>query len=328
MRTTLIQRTDLRVSVLCLGTADAGLKNTEPQAHAVFDAFVERGGNFFDTARIYSDWAPGELHRSERILGDWLASSGARKDVVIATKCGLRMVPGQGIRAFLRPEHIREDLNGSLASLRVDSIDLYYVHTDDAAIPVEEIIDTLDELVSAGSIRHYACSNWDVDRMTKARDYASRKGTRGFVADQMRWNAALSSAHRSPVSMNEAMYKFLLESSMAAIAWSSQANGFFTKLCQKNGIPDESIRKHPYYSESNLRRFHALRDVGASAGITVTEAVLLYLLCQELNTVPVVGTYTIEHLTDSLSVADKTLAPEAFRAIVNAVAKEEVRCED
>jgi aryl-alcohol dehydrogenase-like predicted oxidoreductase len=155
--------------------------------------------------------------------------------------------------------------------------------------------------------------------MRKARDHASRKGTTGFVADQMRWNAALSSAHRSPICMSEAMYKFLLESSMAAVAWSSQANGFFTKLCRTNGIPDESIRKHPYFSETNLQRFWALRNIAAAAGITVTEAVLLYLLCQDLKTIPVVGSYTIEHLADSLSVADKTLAPDVFRAIVDAV---------
>lgn len=323
VRTIAIPHTDLRPSILCLGTADTGVKNSESQAREVMSAFVERGGTFIDTARVYSDWVAGESHRSERIIGDWLAQTGVRRKVILATKCGLRMNPPGRLHVFLRPEHIREDLAGSLELLRTDHIDLFYVHTDDPAMPVGEIIDTLDECAAGGLIRYYACSNWSLHRMREARDYAAAKGSRGFAANQMMWSAGLYSRGRPPSAMNRAMYRFMQESSMAALAWSSQSNGYFTKLDRAGGIPGEALAKSPYNTERN-RRLHALfREIAGRSGISVTAVVLQYLLRQPLVTIPIVGTYTMANLDDTLAAADMTLEPEALRQVDEAVGMDE-----
>ena len=316
MRYITIPRTNLQPSIICLGTSESGVKNSETRAREVMSAFVNRGGTFIDTARIYSDWAAGESHRSERIIGDWLMETAVRNKVILATKCGLRMEPGAWMKVLLSPECIREDLAGSLELLRTDYIDLFYVHADDPSIPVGEIIDTLDECAGSGLIRHYACSNWSLRRMREAHDYASSKGSPGFVAHQMMWNVGLyGSKGHPPSAMNRAMYRFMKDTSMAALPWSSQANGYFTKLARAGGIPDEALARSPYHTERNLKLYALMEEIAATAGISVTGVVLQYLLCQQLVTIPLAGMYSIGHLDDTLAAADELLPPEAFRRI-------------
>ena len=115
-----IPHSDLEVSSVCLGTAGVGVKNTEPEAMALLDAFVEQGGNFLDTARVYSNWVPGELNRSERIIGDWLTSRDNRDQIVIATKGGHPDTETKVPR--LTHEELETDVNGSLEKLQTDTL--------------------------------------------------------------------------------------------------------------------------------------------------------------------------------------------------------------
>jgi aryl-alcohol dehydrogenase-like predicted oxidoreductase len=155
--------------------------------------------------------------------------------------------------------------------------------------------------------------------MTEAREYASSKKCLGFVGDQMRWNAALYSSRRGPIVMNRAMYRFMEESSMAAFAWASQANGYFTKLARTGGVPDAALAKSPYHTEENLKLYELLRDISERHDMSITGVVLQYLLCQRLPTIPLVGNNTLEQLEDSLRGAEENLPPEVLRAIEEAV---------
>src|SRR5690606_27483631 len=176
----------LSVSPVCLGTALFGADIDDRASFALLDRFVAGGGNFIDTARIYSDWLPGERHRSERVLGDWLRSRGNRDSVVVATKGAHPDLASPTIPRSSTAE-IRADLEGSLRSLGLDVIDLYWLHRDDPSRPVEYFIDLLDGFQREGLIRAFGASNWSADRLRAAHAYASRSGRHGFVANQPMW---------------------------------------------------------------------------------------------------------------------------------------------
>ncbi|MES2464429.1 MAG: aldo/keto reductase, partial [Armatimonadota bacterium] len=207
MRTINIPNSDLIVSTLCLGVADMGTKIPWETARQMLNTFEASGGNFFDTARVYAEWVPGGRHASEKALGRWLKERGNRDRVVVATKGAHPDLATMHIPR-MSPEEIAADVDGSLSDLQTDRIDLWYLHRDDTARPVEEILETLWTLVDAGKIRHIGCSNWTLERMEAANTYATSKGRPGFVANQPLWNAAVVNpdafAGAGMVAMDEA----------------------------------------------------------------------------------------------------------------------------
>src|SRR2546426_539997 len=130
MRKILLPSTDFSVSAVCLGGMTFGHPLDEKATFTLLDRFVDHGGNFIDTARIYSDWVPGEKRRSERVLGDWLTARGNRSHVVISTKGAHPFIESLTVPRTSAAE-IRDDLEGSLKRLRTDVIDLYWLHRDD-----------------------------------------------------------------------------------------------------------------------------------------------------------------------------------------------------
>jgi aryl-alcohol dehydrogenase-like predicted oxidoreductase len=321
MRSTAIPDTDLRPSCIALGIADLGVKNTEREAHALLDAFVEQGGTCIDTARVYSNWVPGESSRSERILGDWLQSSGMRDRLVVATKGAHPQLDSMHVPR-MSPGEVQGDLEGSLRSMRIDAIDLYYLHRDDSSTPVEPIIDMLDSFVAGGKIRYYACSNWKPHRIEQACAYARAKGTRGFVANQMLWNAGSWTMRPPPdptiVLFNRATRELHRRLPLAAFPYSSQANGFFSKLHERGGEPDEQLLESGYYSNANCAVYRIMSDIARKRGLAITEIVLLYLLEQDIVTIPIVGCRNREQLGSSLTAASRRLDEDDLSRITAA----------
>ena len=170
----LIPDTDLAVYPIGLGTADIGLKADAPAPERVFDTYLDLGGNLIDTAHVYSNWVPGERARSERIIGDWLKSSGKRNQVVLMTKGGHpEIVEDAPEWGKARPYHdaMVSDLNHSLKQLQTDYVDIYFYHRDNKNQTIEEEIETMEGFIKEGKIRYYACSNFDTDRMQAAYEY-------------------------------------------------------------------------------------------------------------------------------------------------------------
>jgi aryl-alcohol dehydrogenase-like predicted oxidoreductase len=295
-----------------MGIADIGVKTTEEEGFELLDAFVEAGGTFIDTARVYSNWVPGELSRSERILGDWLQARNCRDRMVLATKGGHPPLDAMH-QSRLGFADVQEDVDGSLRSLRVDTVDLYYLHRDDPARPVGEVIDTLEEFVAAGKIRYYACSNWSAQRIEQALDYARSKGSTGFVANQMRWN--IGSRNSPPgrdttmVAMDEATLALHRTRDIAAVPYASQAGGFFTKLDVAGGVPDERLAGRAFCNDANLALYGIIRELARSHDCGVTQIVLSYLLSQPFPTIPVFSCRTPEQLQDTLESVSVTLSP-------------------
>ena len=161
-------RTGLKVSELCLGTMQWGWTADEATGHQVMDAFVEAGGNFIDTADIYSRWAEGNPGGvSEQIIGRWMKERGNRDQIVLATKVRGRMWDGPNGEGLSRV-HIIKACEDSLRRLQTDYIDLYQTHWYDAETPIEETMEALDTLVRQGKVRYVGCSNYPAWRLMQA----------------------------------------------------------------------------------------------------------------------------------------------------------------
>ena len=154
-----IQDTDLELSRLGLGCVKAGVKWDGQEAFNLFDAFLDMGGNVYDTARVYSDWIPSERGRSERVIGQWLAQSGKRHDIILVSKGGHPDMtkPNPDMhQSRINERSVRYDLEESLRVLGTDYIDIYFYHRDNEEIPVSELIDLMEDFRQQGKIRYYA----------------------------------------------------------------------------------------------------------------------------------------------------------------------------
>ncbi|HJV63452.1 MAG TPA: aldo/keto reductase [Albitalea sp.] len=181
-------RSGLEVSPLCFGGNVFGWTADEATSHALLDRCVDAGINFIDSANVYSSWVPGHAGgESESVIGRWLARSGRRADVVIATKVGMDMPAlGKG----LRRAQIERAVEDSLRRLQTDHIDLYYAHADDADTPQEETLAAFDALVKAGKVRAIGASNFGADRLEAALAISEREGWARYECLQPLYNLA------------------------------------------------------------------------------------------------------------------------------------------
>ena len=300
-----IKDTDLELSRLGLGCVKAGVKWAGQEAFDLFDAFLDMGGNVYDTARVYSDWIPSERGRSERVLGQWLAHSGKRHDIVLVSKGGHPDMTGPDPdmhKSRVSERCLKYDLEESLRVLGTDYIDIYFYHRDNEEVPVSELIDIMEDFKKQGKIRYYACSNWTTTRMKEADAYAVSKGYRGFVANEALYNIGepwmKPMADDTLVIMDEEMQKYHEENPRnLAMPYSAACNGFFHKLFA-NGR--SAVSGSEYYTEGNLRNAERLHELMEEYGISVTQAVLFYLTCHKFTCLPLYGPRNIADLKEAM----------------------------
>ena len=304
-----LPHSELNVYPICLGGGPLGSTVDRDASFRLLDAFLAAGGNFIDTARVYADWLPIERSISEKTIGAWLRQRGNRSQVVLSTKGAHPDLNAMHIQR-LSPAEITGDLQASLENLGVETIDLYWLHRDDPTRPVSEILETLAGQVQAGKIRYFGCSNWKTGRIREAQAYAAAHGLPGFSGNQMMWSLAAADPSRlgdkTMVLMDPDMWRYHLESGLAAIPYTSQAGGFFTKLAENRMTNTAS----PYNTPQNQARLERIRQLMAQTGLSITQIVLGYLRSQPFTTVPIVGPKSIEQLQDCLTAADVRLSPE------------------
>ena len=318
MRYIKIKNTVLKASIICLGVANIGVKITEKDSYRLLDEYIKEGGNFIDTARVYSNWEPGEKNRSERILGEWLKSKKNREKIVLATKGGHPRLDNME-NPRLSKKEVNEDLNGSLETLQTDYIDLYYLHRDDPQKPIEEIMDMLHDFEKSGKIRYYGCSNWSPQRIKNAQEYAKEKNYQGFVANSMLWNIGVYNmkklADPTLVCFSKDMYDLHKNYDITAIPYSSQSKGFFAKLNSDKKRDKEKTKKSNYNTAENLNIYKNLLKITEKLDMSITEIVLSYLISQDIDTIPIVGCRTIEQLKDSLKAVNKKIPQEILHKL-------------
>jgi aryl-alcohol dehydrogenase-like predicted oxidoreductase len=308
---------DLMVSELCLGTMQFGWTADEAASFALMDAFAEAGGNFIDTADIYTNWGPRGMAGggcSEEIIGRWMQAHGNRNQIVIATKVRGKMAEGPDGEGLKRDRVIRccED---SLRRLQVDCIDLYQLHWADLNMPIEETLGALDELVRAGKVRHIGASNYPAWRLMEALWRSDQRGYPRIVSYQPEY----SLMERALFEM-EAM-PLCRHYQLGVIPYSPLAAGFLTGKYRRGGAV-ESVRADwvgkRYLTDTGYQTIETLEKIARSHGKTVSQTALAWLLTNPVMTAPIVGANSVTQLEESLGAVGYRLTSDEM-AQLNAV---------
>ena len=301
-------KTGTLVSTLCLGTMTFGAETDEKGSHAQLDRFVDVGGNFIDTADVYSRGV------SEQIVGSWLAGDAARRDrVVIATKGRFPMGDGPNDAGLTRT-HLSRALDASLRRLGTDHVDLYQAHAWDPLTPIEETLRFFDDAVRAGKIRYAGVSNFTGWQLQKAALLTDFLRLTPIVTLQPQYNLLAREIEFEilPVCENEGI---------GVLPWSPLAGGWLTGKYTADEAPTGATRlgENPnrgveaYARRNNERTWQvieAVRSVAASRGVSMSVVALAWLADRPTVTSVILGARTIEQLDDNLGAAGVHLSPE------------------
>ncbi|KMY22927.1 aldo/keto reductase [Actinobaculum suis] len=282
---------------LNLGTNPFGWTATEPVAFDILDAYVERGGNFLDTADSYPSWYDGEGGASEKIIGDWFKKSGKREQIVLATK-----VAGKPSRKGLARANVQAAVEESLTRLGTNYIDLYYLHYDDPEVPVAEQVETFEKLVEAGKIRAIGLSNFTPERMREWFELADTKP----VALQVQY----SLLHRA--EFEQSFLPLAREYNAATFSYFALASGMLTGKYRKAEDLDGVKRQDMTSGYVSAEAFHVVDELVAVAeevGAAPTTVGLAWQLARGV-TAPIASVSKVSQL-DALMAAPKLELSEA-----------------
>ncbi len=306
-------RTGLKVSELCLGTMQFGWTTDEENAFAVMDAFLEAGGNFLDTADVYSNWALGNSGGvAETIIGKWMRQRSNRHQIVLATKVRGRMWEGPNGEGLSRA-HIMKAIDDSLRRLDTDYIDLYQPHWFDPNTPIEETLRALDDLVHQGKVHYLGCSNYPAWRLCQALWTSDRVGLARYDSLQPHYNLV----HRA--EFERELLPLCQEQRLGVIPYSPLAGGFLTGKYHKEGPLPESARAHEivdrYFSDKNFTLLERLETLGKKRGKTILQIALGWLLTNPVVTSPIIGANTMEQLREILGAVGLRLSQKEMATL-------------
>jgi aryl-alcohol dehydrogenase-like predicted oxidoreductase len=309
-------RTGLKVSLLCLGTMTMGWTSGKEDSFAVMDAFVEAGGNFIDTADIYSRWAEGNPGGvAETWIGEWLGQSQVpRHQVVIATKVRGRMWEGPNGEGLSRV-HIMKAAEDSLRRLNTDYIDLYQTHSPDEDTPLDETMRALEDLVRQGKVRYLGASNYPAWLLTKALWVSDRLGLARYDSLQPHYNLV----HRA--EFERELRDVCCDQGLGVIPYSPLAGGFLTgKYRQGRPLPEKARgssgdRLQKYMTDRNFALVEKLDEIGRAHNATVTQVALAWMLAHPSITSPIIGANTVEQLSETMGALRVQLSDQEKAAL-------------
>ncbi|MFN8485701.1 MAG: aldo/keto reductase [Anaerolineae bacterium] len=300
-------RTGLRVSELCLGTMQFGWTTDEASAFEVMDAYVEAGGNFVDTADVYSRWSPGNPGGvAEEIIGRWMKARGNRRAIVVATKVRGAMWDGPNGEGLSRA-HIMLAVEDSLRRLGIETIDLYQSHWFDAATPIEETLRAYDDLVTQGKVRYIGCSNYPAWRLCRALWASDVEHLARYDCLQPHYNLV----HRD--EFERELAELCADQSLGVIPYSPLAGGFLTGKYRKDApLPDsQRVRSAGrYMNDKGWAALDALLAVADGRGATPSQIALAWQLTQPVITSPIIGANNVGQLQDALGAVGMRLTAE------------------
>jgi aryl-alcohol dehydrogenase-like predicted oxidoreductase len=294
-----ISSTDLDVYPIALGGNVFGWTANEEESFAVLDGYAAAGGNFIDTADVYSAWAPGNSGgESETILGRWIGHRGRREQTIIATKVGKHpQLTG------LSANTIRAAAENSLKRLGTEYIDLYYAHADDEKTPLEETLGAFAALVREGKVRYIAASNYSAPRLAKALEVSDREGFPRYVALQQHYNLMERQLYEGELA------DLVAKEGLSSIPYYALASGFLTGK-YRPGAKVTSQRAQTawaYLNEKGVKVLAALDEVATAHNAAIATVALAWLAAQPTVVAPIASARTTDQLPDLVSVSDVRL---------------------
>ncbi len=293
----------LQTPSLILGGNVFGWTADKATSFAILDRFAEAGGTLVDTADVYSAWVPGHQGgESEAIIGEWLKTSGQHGKVKVATKVG--MLDGEG-GTKLAPARIAAACDASLKRLGVETIDLYFAHQDDEAVPQEEVLAAFDKLIKAGKVQAIAASNFHAMRLKSALDIATREGLPHYRALQNEYN--LLSRHHFEGELQD----LCVEYNIGCVPYYGLASGYLTGKYRSEADLGKSVRggrMTSFMEGKGPAVLAALDEVAAETGATLAQIALAWLAAQPGVTAPIASATSVAQAEELVGSWDVTLS--------------------
>ena len=290
---------DKPVSRLVMGCDN---QRTYAHAAAVFDGFVEAGGNCFDTAWVYWNGL------QERLLGQWLKNRGSVRDELVVIAKGAHT-------PRCDPASLTTQLHESLDRLGLERVDLYLMHRDNPDVPAGEFVDVLNEHRAAGRIGAFGGSNWSLGRVDEANAHAAARGQQGFsmVSNNFSLAQMVDPVWSGCIAASDAGSRaWFTREQLALFAWSSQARGFFLPQPPPRfgDSPSENEIIRCWHSDDNFQRRERALALAKERGVEAINVALAYVLCQPFPTFALFGPRTLEEIRTSLPGLTVELTPE------------------
>jgi aryl-alcohol dehydrogenase-like predicted oxidoreductase len=285
--------TGVKVSSLCFGGNVFGWTADEATSFRLLDAFLDNGGNFIDTADVYSVWVPGNTGGdSEKIIGNWFKATGKRDKVVIATKVGMKMGPD---REGLAAAYIKRSVEDSLKRLQTDHIDLYQSHKDDEKTPLEETLGAYDDLVKQGKVRFIGASNYSAKRLAEAIEISRKNNLPEYQTLQPEYNLYDRAGYETELQGVAKKY------ALGVIPYFSLAAGFLTGKYRSEadrGDKARGAKVKNYLNERGQRILAALDQVAKQHNAKPAQVALAWLESQPTITAPIASATSVEQLKE------------------------------
>ncbi|MFM8694111.1 MAG: aldo/keto reductase, partial [Actinomycetota bacterium] len=292
---------------LCLGGNVFGYSADKESSEAVLNFYAENGGNFIDTADMYSQWAPGHIGgESETIIGNWMKKRGNRTQMVIATKVGkLDTKPG------LKASNIISACEDSLKRLGSDYIDIYYSHQDDLDTPIEQTLRAYDSLIKAGKVRYIAASNFTPERLQESLDISKELNLASYIASQDQYNLMERDYENS-------LMPTLKSNGLSQIPFYGLARGFLTGKYRK-GKTVESIRANgvntSYANNRGWAMIDKLDQIAKDKPTSVAAVALAWLRAQETVSAPIASATNLEQIKEIMPIVE--LSSDELQTLTN-----------
>jgi aryl-alcohol dehydrogenase-like predicted oxidoreductase len=292
-----IPQTELVVHPLCLGSNIFGSNADEAQSHAVMDAYSSHAGNFIDTADMYNQWVEGHVGgESESVIGSWMRKRNNRQSVVIATK-----VSKMDTRPGLSAKNIFAACEESLNRLQTDFIDLYYSHSDDETVSLEETLGAYAELIAQGKVRYIAASNFTPARLRESIKFSEDNNIPAYVAVQDLYNLVDRKTYEGEMSQAVA------DLGISNLPFYGIARGFLSGKYRPGVTEVDSKRAagaREYATEKNYAVLTTMDEVAKNHNVSLSAVALAWLRAQPSVSVPIASARTVEQVEEIVQVVE------------------------
>ena len=306
----IINESSKPISKIGLGISRYGTLVDKAQSYDLLDLFLHYGGNVIDTARNYYEWVDNGRGKGEQLLGDWMQDRQNRDLIVVSTKGGVRNC-GKVFTADLSKDNLTLELQESLDSLRTNYLDIYLLHRDEPDRPIEEIIETVQEIVPYVKNGLIGVSNWSAARLKAANSYALQHGLHPFKVVQTWWSISsyTETMWGDPTTtwMDDEMYQYCIKNQILAMGYTSQAKGFFQKAISVGLNNIDEMLKYRASNSANLIKLQHMDEYCRKNHLDPTAVVSGYITSNPLSGIALISTSNPDHLSEIMRCADYNL---------------------